>query len=44
MIVASFSRHLITNRLFDIIDKLCAVVFAGFGIALFAMAFQKVGL
>lgn len=44
MIVASYFRHLITNKLFDIIDKLCAVVFAGFGIALFAMAFQKVGL
>ena len=44
MIVASFSRHLITNRLFDIIDKLCAVVFAGFGIALFVIAFQKAGL
>lgn len=44
MIVASYFRHLITNKLFDIIDKLCAVVFVGFGIALFAMAFQKVGL
>ena len=44
MIVASFSRHLITNKLFDIIDKLCAVVFAGFGIALFVMAFQKATL
>ena len=44
MIVASYFRHLITNKLFDIIDKLCAVVFAGFGIALFAMAFQKANL
>lgn len=44
MIVASYFRHLITNKLFDIIDKLCAVVFVGFGITLFAMAFQKVGL
>ena len=44
MIVASFSRHLITNKLFDIIDKLCVVVFAGFGIALFVMAFQKATL
>lgn len=44
MIVANLSRHLITNRLFDIIDKLCAVVFAGFGIALFAMAIEKAGL
>ncbi len=44
MIVASYFRHRITNKLFDIIDKLCAVVFVGFGIALFAMAFQKVGL
>lgn len=44
MIVASFFRHLITNKLFDIIDKLCAVVFVGFGIALFAMAFKKVNL
>lgn len=44
MIVASYFRHLITNKLFDIIDNLCAVVFVGFGIALFAMAFQKVGL
>ncbi len=44
MIVASYFRHLITNKLFDIIDKLCAVVFVGFGIALFAMAFQKANL
>lgn len=44
MIVAHRFRHLITNRLFDIIDKLCAVVFVGFGIALFVMAFQKVAL
>lgn len=44
MIVASYFRHLITNKLFDIIDNLCAVVFVGFGITLFAMAFQKVGL
>lgn len=44
MIVANYFRHLITNKLFDIIDKLCAVVFVGFGITLFAMAFQKVGL
>ena len=44
MIVASCFHHLITNRLFDIIDKLCAVVFAGFGIALFVMAFQKATL
>ncbi len=44
MIVASYFRHLIANKLFDIIDKLCAVVFVGFGITLFAMAFQKVGL
>lgn len=44
MIVASYFRHLITNKLFDIIDKLCAVVFVGFGITLFAMAFQKANL
>lgn len=44
MIVVSYFRHLITNKLFDIIDKLCAVVFVGFGIALFAMAFQKANL
>lgn len=44
MILASRFRFAITNRLFDIIDKLCAVVFAGFGVALFVMAFQKANL
>ena len=44
MILASRFRFAITNRLFDIIDKLCAVVFVGFGIALLAMAFQKANL
>lgn len=44
MILASRFRFAITNRLFDIIDKLCAVVFVGFGVALFVMAFQKVNL
>ena len=44
MILASRFRFAITNRLFDIIDKLCAVVFVGFGVALFVMAFQKANL
>lgn len=39
--LATLARHLITNRLFDIIDKLCAVVFLCFSIALFAMAGSK---
>lgn len=44
MILASRFRYAITNRLFDIIDKLCAVVFVGFGVALWVVAFQKVSL
>lgn len=41
MVLATLARTLITNRLFDVIDKLCAVVFLCFGIALFAMAGSK---
>lgn len=41
MILATLARTLITNRLFDIIDKLCAVVFLCFGVALFVMAGSK---
>lgn len=41
MILATLARTLITNRLFDIIDKLCAVVFLCFGVALFVMSGSK---
>lgn len=41
MFLASYFRNVLTNRLFDIIDKICAVMFLGFGIALLIMAGEK---
>ncbi|MGX2982588.1 LysE family translocator [Helicobacter sp. 23-1045] len=38
---AHFARHLITGRLFFIIDKVCAVVFCAFGVGLLAMGVEK---
>lgn len=43
MSVAHFSRRLITNRLFYIIDKICAVVFLAFGGGLLALSIEKWG-
>lgn len=41
MSVAHFARRLITNRLFYIIDKVCAVVFLAFGGGLLALSVEK---
>ena len=41
MTLATLARTLITNKLFDVIDKLCAVVFLCFGITLFVMSGSK---
>lgn len=43
MSVAHFARRLITNRLFYIIDKVCAVVFLAFGGGLLALGVEKWG-
>ena len=43
MSVAHFARRLITNRLFYIIDKICAVVFLAFGGGLLAFGIEKWG-
>lgn len=43
MSVAHFARRLITNRLFYIIDKICAVVFLAFGGGLLALSIEKWG-
>lgn len=43
MSVAHFARRLITNRLFYIIDKVCAVVFLAFGGGLLALSVEKWG-
>lgn len=43
MSVAHFARRLITNRLFYIIDKICAVVFLAFGGGLLALGIEKWG-
>lgn len=43
MSVAHFARRLITNRLFYIIDKVCAVVFLAFGGGLLALGIEKWG-
>lgn len=42
MILACYFRSVITNKLFDIIDKVCAVMFLCFGIALLIMAGEKI--
>lgn len=39
--LASFFRHIITARFFNIIDRICAIVFCIFGITLLAMAGEK---
>lgn len=43
MSVAHFARRLITNRLFYMIDKICAVVFLVFGGGLLALSVEKWG-
>lgn len=43
MSVAYFARGFITNRLFYIIDKICAVVFLVFGGGLLALSVEKWG-
>ena len=43
MSVAHFARRLITNRLFYIIDKICAMVFLAFGGGLLALSIEKWG-
>lgn len=43
MSVAHFARRLITNRLFYMIDKICAVVFLAFGGGLLALSVEKWG-
>lgn len=44
ILIASYFRFLITNKLFYAIDKLCSITFFGFGIALIFMALNKVGI
>lgn len=43
MSVAHFARRLITNRLFYVIDKICAVVFLAFGSGLLIFSVEKWG-
>lgn len=43
MSVAHFARRLITNRLFYVIDKICAVVFLVFGGGLLVLGIEKWG-
>ncbi|RDU64684.1 LysE family translocator [Helicobacter sp. MIT 14-3879] len=44
IMIAIYFRGFITNKLFNIIDKVCSIVFLGFGIVLLIMAFKKIGI
>ncbi|MDE6886650.1 MAG: LysE family translocator [Helicobacteraceae bacterium] len=42
IILAVFLKRFITNKLFNIIDKVCGVIFLAFAISLFIMAVEKI--